>query len=84
MKKKKQKIAAHKTAVKDLGMTCEEAVSKSVYMQCYQILGKYYTAATAHTAPAVLLGQCPICGEFSWDEAEDADIGSCKECGFVG
>ena len=73
-----------KTNVKDLGMTFEEAVLRPDFFACYQLLGKYYTSETFHTAPPVLLGQCPSCGEFSWDEHPEANIGKCDHCNFVG
>lgn len=69
---------------KDLGMTFEEASLRPDFFECYLLLGKYYTDATFDTAPPVLIGQCPICGEFTWDEREDADFGECSACGFAG
>lgn len=72
-----------KTKIKDLGMTHEEAIRKGVLFQCYQVLGKYYTAETFNTAPAVQLGQCPSCGEFAWEELTD-NVGQCSECNFSG
>lgn len=73
-----------KAKVKDLGMTYEEALKKGVLFQCYQILGKHYTAQTEKTAPEVQVGQCPSCGDFSWEEEEDRDWGECSHCKFVG
>ena len=69
---------------KDLGMTLEQAILRKDFGQCYQLLGKYYTADTFYTAPPILLGQCPSCGEFTWEEAAEADIGECTKCGFSG
>ena len=69
--------------VKDLGMTFEEAVLRKDFFQCYQFLGKYYTDDTFHTAPPVLLGQCPSCGEFTWEELTE-NIGTCSQCNFTG
>ncbi len=68
----------------DLGMTLDEAMRRGVLFRSYQILGKYYTAEIADTAPAVKLGQCPQCGEFTWDEEEDKDFGNCSSCEFSG
>lgn len=65
----------------DLGMTLDEAMRQGVLFRSYQILEKYYTAETANT-PVVKLGQCPQCGEFSWDEEEDRDFGHCSSCDF--
>jgi hypothetical protein len=70
---------------RDLGMTFEEASVRSDFFSCYQILGKFYTAKTAHTAPnKVQLGQCPVCAQFTWNEMETQDFGSCSSCGFFG
>ena len=65
-------------------MTLEQAILRKDFFQCYQLLGKYYTADTFHTAPPILLGQCPSCGEFTWEEDAEADIGECAKCGFSG
>jgi hypothetical protein len=70
--------------MKDLGLTMEEAVAKGTLSQSYQILGKFYTEKTAHAAPEVQLGQCPVRGRFSWNERDDKDWGECSECGFSG
>lgn len=72
-----------KTKIKDLGMTYEEAMRKGVLFQCYQILGKYYTAETSHTAPEAQPGQCPSCAEFAWKELTD-NVGQCSKCDFSG
>ena len=74
----------NKKKIKDLGMTFEQAVLRHDFFQCYQLLGKYYTADTFHTAPPVLLGQCPSCGEFTWEESIEEDIGKCNKCNFSG
>jgi ribosomal protein S27AE len=73
-----------KAPVKDLGMTAEEAIKKGILLKCYQILGKYYTPQTLKTAPRVEIGQCPACGDFSWEEYQDRNSGECGKCGFVG
>lgn len=69
---------------KDLGMTFEEAIKRPDFFNCYEFLGKFYTNETFDTAPEVQIDQCPICGEFSWEEEETVDRGKCNECGFVG
>jgi hypothetical protein len=32
----------------------------------------------------VQLGQCPVCAQFTWNEMETQDFGSCSSCGFFG
>ena len=49
---------------KELGLTMEEAMAQGTLFQSYQILGKFYTDKTAHTAPDVQFGQCSEC-DFS-------------------
>ncbi|MCE5295109.1 MAG: hypothetical protein LLF94_10930 [Chlamydiales bacterium] len=73
-----------KTNKKDLGMTLEEAIKRPDFLKCYQFLGKFYTEKTFDTAPAVQLGQCPICGDFTWEEMDDKDWGQCSSCNFAG
>jgi hypothetical protein len=75
---------SNKNKITDLGMTIEQAIRRNDFHQCYQLLGKYYTADTFHTAPPVLLGQCLSCGEMTWDESNDEDFGKCSKCGFSG
>ncbi|HLG19835.1 MAG TPA: hypothetical protein VI895_08500 [Bdellovibrionota bacterium] len=70
-------------AKRDLGVTFEEASRNGTLLHCYQILGKYYTVETAHTAPDVQTGQCPVCADFSWTERTE-NLGECDRCGFAG
>lgn len=73
----------NKKQVEDFGMTYEQAILRDDFLECYQFLGKYYTADAFHTVPPVLEGQCPVCGEFTWKELAD-DLGECDKCGFSG
>lgn len=78
-------MTEQKKKIKDLGMSFEEALQRPDFVQCYEFLGKYYTSETFYSAPPVILGQCPACGEFTWENLNgDVTKGQCKKCNFSG